>query len=147
MSEFCPSHEDETTDESAEFYRLKSRCFVVKTTQTLVLHINISVRQWYLQCREIALHCPESQVVARSAQEKCNIPVGIVMHNRVCFMELSKLERFMDAIGVAIPPSVTKVSSNLCKKYWFGWIRFSAMVVDPNRQCLKLIRYINLPDG
>ena len=81
------------------FYRLKSRSLVVKTTQTTVLHININVKQC-VQSNSfsgslslIIDHGPESPGVARSAPKKRKILIGIVMHNRVCFMELSKLEK------------------------------------------------------
>ncbi len=54
VSEFCP-HEDETTDESAEFSTEESVIGCQDNPeQNIVLHNNISVRQWYLLCRATA---------------------------------------------------------------------------------------------
>ena len=97
-SGFCPSHEDETSDESAELLSTEESEFgcqdnpdycpthqhqcktVVSSVQSSNFSGNLSVS---------VVEGPESQEVARSAPKKRKIPVGIVLPNQVSFMELS----------------------------------------------------------
>ena len=56
---------------------------------------------------------PESQGVAPSAPKKRKIPVGIVMPSQLGFMELSKLEKFVDSINNIRGCKTSKCEGNL----------------------------------
>ena len=106
MSEFCPSHEDETTDESAEFLSTEESEFGCQDNpdycpthqhQCKTVVSSVQSNSFSGSLSLFIDHGHESQVVARSAQKKRKIPVGTVMPNQVCFMELSQLEKFVDS--------------------------------------------------
>ena len=114
VSEFCPSHEDETTDESADFSLTDESQFGCEDNPD-----HCPTQQH--QCKTVAFSVQsnsfcidQSQVVACSAQKKKHmIPVGIVMPNQICFMELSQLEKFVDSVNKTRGCKTSKCEGNL----------------------------------
>ena len=109
MSEFRPSHEDESTDESAEFLsddeEPKLGCLdnldFSSTHQDQCTTVASSV-QSNSSSGSLSLLIDdghESQGVAISAPKKRTVPSAIVMPNQIGFMELSQLQIFVDSIN------------------------------------------------
>lgn len=115
MSEYCPSNEDETTDESAgesEFdycpTRQKQCKTVVSSVQDNSLSGSVSL---FVDCGA------ESQVVASSARKKRTIPVGIPMPEQIGFIELSQLEKFVDSLNKIRGCKTSNCEGNLVPMY------------------------------
>ena len=96
-SQYCPSHEDETSDESAELLLTEESEFGCQDNpdycpthqhqcKTVVSSVRSSSSSGTLSVSVVK--GPESQEVALSAPKKRKIPVGIVLPNQVSFMEL-----------------------------------------------------------
>ena len=106
MLEFRPSHEDESTDESAEFLsddeepKLDNLDFS-STHQNQCKAVASSV-QSNSSSGSLSLLIDdghESQGVAISAPKKRTVPSAIFMPNQIGFMELSQLQIFVDSIN------------------------------------------------
>ena len=122
MSEYCPSLEEETADESAGFISteesegcsdIPDHCLTHQHQCKPVVHVS-SVQSDSLS-GSVTHRGPESQVAARSAPQKRKrtIPVGIVMPNEIGFMELSQLEKFVDSINRIRGCKTSKCDGNL----------------------------------
>ena len=153
-SEYCPSHEDETSDESAELLSTEESEFGCQDSpdycpthqhqcKTVVSSVQSSSSSGTLSVSFVEGR--ESQEVARSAPKKRKIPVGIILPNQVSFMELSQLETFVDSINKIRGCKTSKCDVSV----WVEAFIFVlvAMVVDPNRQFLKPIPSTNLAKG
>ena len=131
-SEFCPLHEDETSNESAEHLLTEESEFSCQDNPdycpihqhqctTVVSSVQSSSSSGTLLVSVV--EGPESHEIVRSAPKNRKISVGIVLPNHVSFMELSQLEMFVDSIikiRSCKAPSVTNFS-NFCNKCRFGW--------------------------
>ena len=100
-SEYCPLHEDEISNESAELLSTEASEFGCQDNpdycpthqhqcKTVVSSVQSSSSSDTLSVSVV--EGPESQEVACSAPKKRKIPVCIVLPNQVSFMELSQLE-------------------------------------------------------
>ena len=121
MHQFCQSHEDETSDESAELLSTEESEFGCQDNQdycpthqhqckTVVSSVQSSSSSGTLSVSVV--EGPESQEVARSAPKKRKIPVGIVSPNRLVLWNCPNWRRLWIPLiksGVAKPPSVTGI--------------------------------------